>query len=97
MAVAKALESGQCGLTELYLAGEAESARAFSLFWFCRGAVCDGGCGWWCCGGGVVAWMAGVSDASLLLLRLRWLLLFLLWAVAAFCCCGCCGCCCLGV
>eukprot|EP01048_Picozoa_sp_COSAG05_P014367 COSAG05_NODE_1622_length_4384_cov_2.840607_1_plen_89_part_00 len=44
VAVAKALESWQCGLTALNLYGEADPARAFSLFWFCRGAVCDGGC-----------------------------------------------------
>jgi hypothetical protein len=52
-AVAKALESGQCGLTSLYLECEADSARALCLF-RCVGALCamvdadgggvDGGC-----------------------------------------------------
>ena len=97
MAVAKALESGQCGLTSLYLGCEADSARARSVSFCFVGAPCamvDA------VGGGVEAWMVAVSDASsllsllLLLLLLLLLMLLLLLLVLLLCCCYCCCCCC---
>ena len=58
-AVAKALESGQCGLTSLDLASEADSARALTVSFGVSGRCLR----WWM--RMVVAWMAGVSNASL--------------------------------
>ena len=77
VAVAKALESGQCGLTSLDLRSEADSARARSVSFGFVGAPCamvDA------VGGGVEAWMVAVSDASLSSLLLL-LLLLLAWGV----------------
>ena len=67
--MAKALESGQCGLTSLNLWSEADSLRALSVSFGVSGRCVR----WWM--RMVVAWMAGVSNASL------WL--WLLWAAAA--------------
>ena len=57
-AVAKALESGQCGLTSLNLGCEADSARALSVSFGVSGRCVR----WWM--RMVLAWMAGVSNAS---------------------------------